>query len=90
MVMKPKTGPSTKSYIDATTFMMIRQIVTADIPPVGTLEQTTDLSDEREVDGVKVAHKIVSTSSVQNFTVTISKVTHNSTLDQTLFVKPAN
>jgi outer membrane lipoprotein-sorting protein len=90
LVIKPKTGPSTKSYIDATSFMMIRQIVTADIPPVGTLEQTTDLSDEREVDGVKVAHKIVSSSSVQNFTVTISKVAHNGTLDQTQFVKPAN
>ena len=68
--------------------MMFRQIVTADIPPVGTLEQTTDLSDEREVDGVKVAHKIVSSSSVQNFTVTISKVEHNGALDQTLFSKP--
>lgn len=90
LVIKPKTGPSTKAYIDATTFMIVRQVVTADIPPVGTLEQTTDLSDEREVDGIKVAHKIVSSSSVQNFTVTISKVEHNGALDQTLFVKPAN
>jgi outer membrane lipoprotein-sorting protein len=90
LVIKPKTGPSSKSYIDATTFVMFRQIVTADIPPVGTLEQTTDLSDEREVDGIKVAHKIVSSSSVQNFTVTISKVEHNGALDQTLFVKPGN
>jgi outer membrane lipoprotein-sorting protein len=90
IVIKPKTGPSTKSYFDATTFMMIRQIVTADIPPVGTLEQTTDLSDERVVDGVKVAHKIVSSSSVQNFTVTISKVEHNAAVDAALFAKPAN
>lgn len=90
LLIKPKTGPSAKSYIDATTFMMIRQVVTADIPPVGTIEQTTDLSDEREVDGVKVAHKIVNTSSVQSFTVTISKVEHNGALDQTLFSKPAN
>jgi hypothetical protein len=90
LVIKPKTGPSSKNYFDATTFMMIRQVVTADIPPVGTLEQTTDLSDEREVDGIKVPHKIVSSSSVQNFTVTISKVEHNGALDQTLFAKPAN
>jgi hypothetical protein len=90
LLIKPKTGPSAKSYIDATTFMMFRQVVTADIPPVGTIEQTTDLSDEREVDGVKVAHKIVNTSSVQSFTVTISKVEHNGALDQTLFSKPAN
>ena len=90
LLIKPKTGPSAKSYIDATTFMLFRQVVTADIPPVGTIEQTTDLSDERDVDGVKVAHKIVNTSSVQSFTVTISKVEHNGAIDQTLFSKPAN
>ena len=90
VVMKPKTGPSSKVYFDATTFLMIRQVATLDIPQVGPLEQTTDLSDEREVDGVKVPHKIASTSSVQNFTVTLTKVVHNSTLDQTLFSKPAN
>jgi outer membrane lipoprotein-sorting protein len=90
LVLKPKTGPSSRNYIDATTFMLIRQVVTADIPPVGALEQTTDFSDEREVDGVKIAHTIASTSSVQSFTVTVTKVEHNGALDQTLFVKPAN
>jgi hypothetical protein len=90
LVLKPKTGPSTKNYIDATTFLLIRQVVTADIPPVGTLEQTTDFSDDKEVDGIKVPHKLVSSSSLQNFTVTIDKVEHNGSLDQTLFVKPAN
>jgi hypothetical protein len=88
LVLKPKTGPSSKNYIDVATFMIVRQVVTADIPPVGTLEQTTDFSDEREVDGVKIAHRLVSSSSVQNFTVTISKVVHNGALDQTVFVKP--
>lgn len=90
LVLKPKTGPSTKNYIDATTFLLIRQVVTADIPPVGTLEQTTDFSDDKEVDGIKVPHKLVSSSSLQNFTVTIQKVEHNGSLDQTLFVKPSN
>jgi hypothetical protein len=90
LVLKPKTGPSTKNYIDATTFLLVRQVVTADIPPVGTLEQTTDFSDDKEVDGIKVPHKLVSSSSVQNFTVTIDKVEHNGSLDQTLFVRPAN
>jgi outer membrane lipoprotein-sorting protein len=90
LVIKPKTGPSSKNYFDASTFMLFRQVATLDIPPVGALEQTTDLSDERDVDGVKVAHKIVSTSNVQNFTVSVTKVEHNGALDQTLFVKPAN
>jgi hypothetical protein len=90
LVIKPKTGPSSKNYIDASTFMMFRQVAALDIPQVGRLEQTTDLSDERDVDGVKIAHKIVSTSNVQNFTVTVTKVEHNGAIDQTLFAKPAN
>jgi hypothetical protein len=90
LMIKPKTGPSSKNYIDASTFMLFRQVATLDLPQVGRLEQTTDLSDERDVDGVKVPHKIVSTSSVQNFTVTVTKVEHNGAIDQTLFAKPAN
>ena len=79
-----------KNYFDAASFLLIRQVVTLDIPPVGSLEQTTDFSDEREVDGVKVSHKLVASSSVQNFTVVISKVEHNAAIDQTMFAKPAN
>ena len=90
LVMKPKTGPAVKQFFDAASFMLIRQVVTANIPPVGDLEQTTDFSDEREVDGIKLAHKLTSTSSVQNFTVVISKVEHNAAVDQTVFQKPAN
>ena len=90
LVLKAKTGPAVKQFFDAGSFLLIRQVVTLDIPPVGSLEQTTDFSDEREVDGVKLSHKLVSTSSAQNFTVVISKVEHNAAIDQTLFSKPAN
>ena len=88
LVLKSKTGPATRQFFDAASFLLIRQVTTADIPPVGPLEQTVDFSDEREVDGVKVAHKLAATSSVQNFTVTITKVEHNAAIDQTLFSKP--
>jgi hypothetical protein len=90
LVMKTKTGPPIKQYFDATTFMLIRQVVTLDIPPLGPMEQITDFSDEREVDGIKISHKIASASAAQSFTVTISKVEHNGALDQTQFSKPAN
>ncbi len=90
LVLKLKTGPPIRQYIDATTFSLLRQVVKANIPPVGEFEQTTDFSDEREVDGVKVPHKLTATSAPQSFTVTIEKVQHNVTLDQTLFSKPAN
>src|SRR5262245_22333408 len=90
LVLKSKTGPPVRQYFDAMTFLLVRQVVKANIPPVGEFEQTTDFSDEREVDGIKVPHKLTATSAAQNFTVTIEKVQHNGTLDQTLFAKPAN
>jgi len=90
LVVKGKTGPPIKQYFDATTFMLVRQVVTLDIAPLGPMEQTTDFSDERDVDGVKISHKIVSSSPAQSFTVTITKVEHNGALDQTQFSKPAN
>ena len=90
LVLKPKTGPPMRHFFDATSFLLIRQVTTLDIPPVGALEQTVDFSDEREVDGVKISHKLVATSTVQNFTVVVTKVEHNAAVDQTLFSKPAN
>ena len=90
LVLKSKTGPAIRQYFDATSFELVRQVVKANIPPLGEFEQTTDLSDERVVDGIKVSHKLVATSPAQNFTVTIDKVQHNGALDQTLFSKPAN
>jgi hypothetical protein len=89
LVLTSKTGPPIRQYFDATSFELVRQVVKANIPPLGEFEQTTDLSDEREVDGIKVSHKLVATSPAQNFTVTIDKVQHNGALDQTLFAKPA-
>lgn len=90
LVLKPKTGPSIRQFFDAASFLLIRQVTTADIPPVGALEQTVDFSDEREVDGIKIAHKLVAASTVQNFTVVVTKVEHNAAVDQTLFSKPSN
>jgi hypothetical protein len=90
MILKSKTGPPIKLFFDAMTFSQIRQVVTADVPPVGQIEQTIDFADEQEVDGIKVAHTLKASSTVQSFSVTISKVQHNVALDQAMFSKPAN
>ena len=90
LMLKPKTGPALRQFFDAASFLLIRQVTTLDVPPVGALEQTVDFSDEREVDGIKIAHKLAATSTVQNFTVVITKAEHNAAVDQTLFSKPAN
>jgi len=58
------------------------------VPQMGDVEQTTDLTDYREVDGVKLPFKLTASSSLQSYTVELSKVEHNTAVDEKLFVKP--
>jgi hypothetical protein len=89
LVFDPPTGSAVRQYIDAETYLPTKVVVTVDVPQLGReVEQTNEFSDYREVDGVKLPYRMRSTSSVQNFTVTITKVEHNAPVDQSLFVKP--
>ena len=65
-------------------------MVKVDVPQLGReVEQTTEFLDYREVDGIKLPFRVVATSSVQNYTITITKVEHNVRVDESLFSKPA-
>ena len=90
LIATPKTGPVTRHYFDAETYAEIRQVSKLNVPPVGELEQTVDLSDFRVVDGINIPFKLNATSTAQNFTVVMTKVEHNGAIDQTTFSKPAN
>jgi hypothetical protein len=52
------------------------------------VEQTIEFLDYREVDGVKIPFRLAASSSVQNYTITFTKVEHNVRIDETLFSKP--
>jgi len=89
LIFEPTSGSVVRQYVDAETYLPIKTIVKLDIPQLGTeVEQTTDLSDFREVDGVKIPFRLKATSAVQNYTITITKVEHNVPIDDTLFSKP--
>ena len=88
LVFTPKTGPVTRQFVDAESYLPVRGIVTLETPEVGSLEQITDFSDFRDVDGVKVPFAIKGTSAVQNISITVMKVEHNVKIDPALFVKP--
>jgi zinc protease len=89
LILKPKSGPVSRQYIDAESYLAVRSVIKVDVPQIGgELEQTTDLLDYRDVDGVKVPFQIKTTSSVQTASIVITKVEHNTTLDQTQFSKP--
>jgi hypothetical protein len=86
----PATGSAVRQYIDATTYMPIKSVVTVNVPQLGQdLEQTTEFFDFRDVDGIKIPFRLKVSSSVQSFTVNVTKVEHNAKLDPSMFVKPA-
>src|SRR5215467_2971371 len=94
LIGKPKAGPVIRYYIDAETYLPIRSVMKIMVPQImvpqfGTeVEQTTETSDFREVDSVKVPFRIKTTSSLQNVLVTITQVEQNKQIDQSLFSKP--
>lgn len=85
----PATGPASRTWIDAESYLPVKAASTVDAPETGPLEQTTEFSDFREVDGVKVPFAVHSTSAVQSFTVKVTAVEQNLKIDPALFVKPA-
>jgi len=89
LTFTPSAGPVSRVWIDAETYLPAQTAQTVDSPETGPVEQTTAFSDYRDVDGVKVPYKLTSTSSVQSFVITVTKVEHNVKIDPALFVKPA-
>jgi len=85
----PTTGPVTRLFVDAQSYLPVRVVVTLEIPELGPQEQTTDFSDFRDVDGVKVPFLIKGSSAVQTFTITLTSVEHNVKVEPSMFVKPA-
>jgi hypothetical protein len=88
LVLKPKTGSASRQYIDAETYLPMKTVIKVDVPKFGAVEQTTELSDYRDVDGVKVPFAVKATSAVQSSTVVITRVEHNANIDEALFSKP--
>lgn len=88
LTIKPKTGSVVRQWIDAETYLQLKIAVKVEIPQMGEVEQSTEFSDFRDVDAVKVPFTIKSSSVAQSFTVTVTKVEHNGKIDDTLFAKP--
>jgi len=89
LIGKPKTGPAVRHHIDAETYLPVKTVMKVMVPQLGTeLEQTTETSDFKDVDGVKVPFRIKTTSSIQTVLVTVTQVEHNKQIDRSLFSKP--
>ena len=84
----PASGPASRVWIDAASYLPLKASTTVDTPETGPLEQITEFADYREVDGVKVPYKLTATSAVQSYTVSIKSIEHNVKIDPALFVRP--
>ncbi len=89
LILEPTSGSIVRQYLDAETYLPIKIVMTFNLPQFGDIEQTTELGDFREVDGVKVAFQIKTTSSLQTSAIVLTKVEHNAKIDETLFGKPS-
>src|SRR5688572_26838820 len=67
VVFQPKTGSALRQFIDAETMLPIRFMVRVNVPELNAdIEQTTELSAYKDVDGVKLPFKLTSSSSAQS------------------------
>jgi outer membrane lipoprotein-sorting protein len=89
LILKPKSGPASRLFLDTESYLAARLVQKLDLPELGEVEQTSEFSDYRDVDGVKLPFKVKGVSAVQVFTIIVTKVEHNKTIDQALFSKPA-
>jgi outer membrane lipoprotein-sorting protein len=88
LVLKPKSGPAVRQFIDAESFLLLKNAVKLDSPQFGEIEQTTEFSDYRPVGDVKVPFAVKTSSAVQNTSIAVTKIEHNTTIDEALFSKP--
>jgi outer membrane lipoprotein-sorting protein len=89
LIFTPKSGSIVRQYVDAESYLPIKVVMKVEAPQIGELEQTNEFFDYRDVDGVKIPFRITAASAVQTSAVVISKVEHNTKIDEALFAKPA-
>jgi outer membrane lipoprotein-sorting protein len=86
----PKTGPPSRLFIDTGNSLLLKTVVSLNVPQLGTdIEQTVEFSDYRELDGVKLPFRARSINQVQSLTIALTKVEQNTAIDESMFRKPA-
>ena len=88
LLITPKTGSPVRMFFDPETFLLVRAVTTINSPQLGgDVEQTSDFSDYRTVDGVKIPFHVVNANSAQTVTIVLTKVEHNVATDDAMFVR---
>ena len=86
LVYTPKTGQPSKQYFDAETFLMVRSVSKINVPEMGgDIEQTTDVSDYRDMEGIKVPFVMRVSTPMQGIAISLTKVEHNKPIEDSMF-----
>ncbi|HYK90322.1 MAG TPA: hypothetical protein VE398_16220 [Acidobacteriota bacterium] len=90
LAVTPKTGSAAREFLDASSYLPIKMVMKIDVPQLGgEIEQTTEFSDYREVDGVKVPFQIKVTNPAQTLVIKATRIEHNTVIEDSIFTKPA-
>jgi outer membrane lipoprotein-sorting protein len=81
----PKVGSVSKLFFDPATYLLVRSTATVNSPETGDLEQVSEASDYRTVDGIKLPFKSVQTAGPQTVTLVFDKIEHNIAIDDAMF-----
>jgi zinc protease len=88
--LTPATGKPEKHYFDQQTFMLVKEAGTRDIPKQGAVEISVELSDYREIGGIKVPFRIKQAMvPLGDMIITLSEVKNNIAIDDAQFAMPA-
>ena len=83
----PKVGSVSKLFLDPDTYLAVRTSGTVNSPEMGgDVEQVSEASDYRTVDGLKIPFKTVQSAGGQTVTILYDKVEHNVAIDDAMFV----
>jgi hypothetical protein len=90
LVYTPKVGSTAREFIDAETYLLLRTVQKVDVAELGgEIEQTSDMSDYRDVGGYKVPFSIATVNPAQTVKISLTNVEHNRPIDDAMFSKPA-
>ncbi len=84
--MTPKAGSAVTMLFDASTYLLARSRLTVVTAELGPLDQTVELSDYRDVGGIKLPFQVVNSTPVQTVKMKFEKIEHNVPVDDAVFV----
>lgn len=88
LLFTPKSGPASRMFFDAETYMVVRTVSRTQNAQTGEeVEQVSEPADYKSVDGVKVAFTIYQSAGGQNVVMKFSKIENNVAVDDALFIK---